>query len=78
MKKGVIKMDELKKINAKITVKQLGRIVGAFGCMFLATRFFTEFVYQKGITDCQKSISKEFPDEYAAMTEKVVKTFEKY
>lgn len=71
-------MEELKKINAKIAVKQLGRIVGAFGCMFLATRFFTEFAYQEGITDCQKSICEEFPDEYAAMTEKVIKTFKNH
>lgn len=71
-------MDELRKINSKIAVKQIGRLVGALGCVFLATKFFTEFAYQKGITDCQKSISNEFPDEYAAMTEKVIKSFEKH
>ena len=68
-------MDELRKINNKIAAKQIGRLVGTLGCVFLATKLFAEFTYQKGITDCQKSISNEFPDEYAAMTEKVVKSF---
>lgn len=32
----------------------------------------------EGITDCQINISKEFPDEYATMTEKVVEAFENH
>lgn len=46
--------------------------------MILGTILIAKFMYQKGITDCQINISKEFPDEYAAMTEKVIKTFEKH
>lgn len=70
-------MDELKKINSKIAVKQIGRIVGGIGSMVLGMILIERFTYQKGITDCQVNISKEFPDEYAAITEKVVKAFEK-
>lgn len=71
-------MDELKKINSKIAVKQIRRIAGGIGSMILGTILIAKFMYQKGITDCQINISKEFPDEYAAMTEKVIKTFEKH
>lgn len=71
-------MNELKKINSKIAMKQIGRIVGGIGSVVLGTILIGKFTYQKGITDCQVNISKEFPDEYAAMTEKVVKAFEKH
>lgn len=71
-------MDELKKINSKIAAKQIRRIAGGIGSMILGTILIAKFMYQKGITDCQMNISKEFPDEYAAMTEKVIKTFEKH
>ena len=71
-------MDELKKINKQIAVKQIGRIVGGIGSMVLGTILIGKFVYQKGITDYQKNICKVFPDEYAAMTEKIVKAFEEH
>ena len=64
-------MEELKKINSKIAVKQIGRIVGGSCFMVLGMVLVARHMYQKGITDCQKSISKEFPDEYAAITKKI-------
>lgn len=71
-------MEELKKLNRKIAAKQIGRIVGGTVFMILGMVLIEKNMYQKGITDCQKSISGEFPDEYAAMTEKVVKEFENH
>lgn len=37
-----------------------------------------KYTYQKGYTGSQKDISDIFPDEYAAMTEKIVKTLESH
>ena len=71
-------MEELKKINSKIAVKQIGRIVGGSCFMVLGMVLVARHMYQKGITDCQISISNEFPDEYTAITKKVVEAFEKH
>lgn len=72
-------MEELKKkLNGKIAAKQIGRIVGGIGFMILGTILIGKYMYQKGITDCQINISKEFSDEYATMTEKVVEAFENH
>lgn len=71
-------MEELKKLNRKIAAKQTGRIVGGIGFMILGTILIGKYMYQKGITDCQIDISKEFPDEYTTMTEKVVEAFENH
>lgn len=70
-------MDELKKINAKIEKQQFGRIVTGIGAVILGVVLIGKFTYQKGVTACQKAISKEYPDEYAAMTAKIIKEFEK-
>lgn len=71
-------MEELKRINAKIAWKQIGRIIGGIGSMIFGTILIGKFTYQKGITDCQKSICEEFPEEYAAITAKIVEEFEKH
>lgn len=71
-------MDELKKINNKIAAKQIGRIAGGIGSMILGMILIEKFTYQKGITDSQRHISEVFPDEYAAMTEKIVKAIEEH
>jgi len=57
-------MEELMKINAKIRKQQIGRL-------------FASYSYQKGITACQKSIAKFYPDEYESLTAKVLETFER-
>lgn len=46
--------------------------------MVLGMVLVARHMYQKGITDCQISISNEFPDEYAAITKKVVEAFENH
>lgn len=77
--KGVIFDGRIKKkLNGRIAAKQIGRIVGGIGFMILGTILIGKYMYQKGITDCQINISKEFPDEYATMTEKVVEAFENH
>ncbi len=69
-------MNELKKINSKIAAKQVGRLIGGSGCVIIGMVLFGKYIYQKGITNTQSAISKEFPEEYAAMTEKLCKAFE--
>ena len=71
-------MDELKKINTKVARKQVGRLASGVGLAILGVILIGKFTYQRGITDCQKAISREFPDEYSAITEKIVKEFEKH
>ena len=70
-------MDELKKINAIISKKQIGRIVGGIGSIIIGTILIGRFAKQKGITDYQKFISNTYPDEYEKMTAKVVEMFER-
>lgn len=71
-------MDELRTINTKIAVKQIGRFVGGIGTVILGTVLFGRFAYQLGVTDCQENLSDEFPEEWAAITEKIVKVLEKH
>lgn len=71
-------MDELKKINAIISKKQIGRIVGGIGSIIIGTILIGRFAKQKGITDYQKFISNTYPDEYEEMTAKVVEMFERH
>lgn len=69
-------MNELNKINAKISRQQIGRIVCGIGSMIFGTVLIGKFMYQKGITDCQKYLRDTFSDEYDAITAKVVEFFE--
>ncbi len=71
-------MDAIKKINAKIAVAQSVRLMGGIASVVLGMILFGRFMYQMGITDEQKFLSKAYPDEYAAITEKVIKKFEKH
>lgn len=70
-------MEELMKINAKIEKQQIGRLIGTVVCVFCGARLLASYSYQKGITSCQKTIAKFYPDEYASLTAKVLETFEK-
>lgn len=71
-------MEELRKINTKIKVRQIERIVVGIGTMTIGVILLGKFIYQKGITDCQISISAEFPEEYTRMTEKLAEAFESF
>ena len=69
-------MEELKKINSRITAKQMGRLIGGIGSVIAGMVLIGKYIYQKGITNSQIAISKEFPEEYAVMTEKICRAFE--
>ena len=69
-------MEELKKINSRITAKQKGRLIGGVGSVIAGMVLIVKYIYQKGITNSQIAISKEFPEEYAVMTEKICRAFE--
>lgn len=70
-------MEELMKINAKIKKQQIGKLIGGVICAFCSAGLLASYSYQKGITTCQKTIAKFYPDEYATLTAKVLETFEK-
>lgn len=69
-------MEELKKINSKITAKQKGRLIGGVVSVIAGMVLIGKYIYQKGITNSQIDISKEFPEEYSMMTEKICRAFE--
>ena len=64
-------MDKISKINDRIAKKQIGRLVGGVASIMLGLILIGKYTYQK-------DISNIFPDEYAAMTEKIVKTLESH
>lgn len=70
-------MEELIKINEKIRRQQIGKLVGAGLCACCSIGLIASFSYQKGITACQKSIARFYPDEYASLTAKVLETFKR-
>ena len=70
-------MEELMKINAKIRKQQIGRLFAAGVCACCGIGLLASYSYQKGITACQKSIAKVYPDEYESLTAKVLETFER-
>lgn len=69
-------MEELKRINALVKMKQIGRAAGGLALLGIGIYLIEEFFYQYGITEFQKAIAAEFPEEYASMTAKIVKEFE--
>lgn len=71
-------MDEIRKINAKVARKQIGRIVGGTVSVILGGVLFGKFIYQKGVTATQKNIRDTFPEEYAAMTAKIAEAWENH
>lgn len=65
-------MEELKRINRMVAIKQIGRVAGAITGFVVGGLCLMRFAYQDGYTNCQKHISKDYPEEYASMTEKLV------
>lgn len=70
-------MNELKQINTRIAKKQIGRIVIGISQVILGMVLIGRYMYQKGITDEQAALHEDFPEEYAAMQDKIVRMFEK-
>jgi len=70
-------MEELMKINAKIKMQQIGKLIAAVICAFCSAGLLASYSYQNGITTCQRTIAKFYPDEYALLTAKILETFEK-
>jgi len=69
-------MDKIKKVNSMIAKKQLGRLIGGIGAGITSLILLGNYIYQKGITREQIELSKDFPEEYAAITEKIIKSWE--
>lgn len=70
-------MKELKEINARIGRKQFVRSIAGSVSIILGMILMGKYTYQKGITDGQRAIRNEFPEEYASITAKICEAFEK-
>lgn len=70
-------MEELKRINARIAKKQLGRIGLGVGSLILGAVCIGRYAYQAGITADQRHLSKYYPDIYEIFTERVLENFDK-
>ena len=70
-------MDEIREINSIIAKKQKWRLILALISTTVGISLYGRYIYQKGITNCQKHICEWFPDEYDAMTEKLASIVEK-
>ncbi len=70
-------MEELKRINAGIVKKQLGRIGLGVGSLILGVVCIGRYAYQAGITAEQRYLSKEHPDVYEILTKRVLEEFDK-
>lgn len=70
-------MEELKRINARIAKKQLGRIGLGVGSLILGVVCIGRYAYQDGITAEQRHLSKEYPDIYKILTKRVLENFDK-
>ena len=69
-------MEKLKRINSSIAVKQVIRLISGVGMLVCGLWMLADYKYQKCITDYQKAICREFPEEYSAISEKLIKEFE--
>ena len=69
-------MEKLKRINSSIARKQVIRLIGGVGMLACGLWMLADYKYQKGITDCQTAIRREFLDEYLSIGEKLIKEFE--
>ena len=80
-------MEILKRINKTVKAKQIGKIIGGITCcgigLYLLCDYFDIGLYllcdyfeQSGWTKCQQFIHQYYPEEYSAITEKVIKYHE--
>lgn len=71
-------MDKLKKINMTVKAQQRIRIVGGMGLLAIGLYLICDYYEHFGWTECQKFIHCYYPDEYNAITEKVIEEVNKH
>lgn len=69
-------MTKIRKLNAKIAKKDLGRVVFGTISMVVGTYLWGRVIYGRGVTACQGWMCKTFPEEYESMTIKVAEMLE--
>ena len=70
-------MEEIKRINSRVAKLQIARLTLGVGGVALGMALLGKYIYHFGFRACQKILCKEFPDEYEAMTMKLIKEFDK-
>ena len=69
-------MEILKRINKTVKAKQIGKIIGGITCCGIGLHLLCDYFEQSGWTKCQQFIHQYYPEEYSAITEKVIKYHE--
>ena len=76
--KGVLLMEKLKKINLKVKAQQRCRILGGMGLMIVGLYLICDYYEHFGWTECQRFIHQYYPEEYDAITVKVIEECNKH
>ena len=69
-------MDELKKINSKVAMKQAGRLISGIGSVVIGTLLIGRYMYGKGIRAGQKSVFMICPKAYEMATKELAESIE--
>lgn len=70
-------MEILKKINKTVKNKQILRAIGGTGFIVIGLSLLFDYYEHDGFSRCQKFIHDCYPEEYASITEKVIKEVSK-
>lgn len=65
-------METLKNINKKVKAKQKFRIIGGVSLITVGLTMMYKYFEQYGWDECQKFISRYYPEEYSAITKDVI------
>lgn len=68
-------MENLKKINQSVKAKQSFRFIGGMVSFCVGLSLLFDYFEVRGYGNCQKFISRYYPEEYSAITKDVIKTF---
>ncbi len=71
-------MITLKKINKTFEVKQFIRFIGGAGFMGIGLYLMCDYFDHHGWSECQRFIHRYYPEEYATITEKVIREVNKH
>lgn len=71
-------MEKLKKINRSVKAQQLFRLFGGIGLTTVGLNLLYEYFEHSGWTKCQQFIHRYYPEEYDAITEKIIESYNKH
>lgn len=65
-------MENLKKINQSVKAKQSFRFIGGMISAWVGLSLLFDYFEAKGYSNCQKFISRYYPEEYSAITKDII------